>query len=281
MPYTGDSCDPIPFSEALWPVPLTPAGPLVCRMCTCTCPLRPSPAAALLLLLVAPCRAQLPRWETAKAGFALPLTLFPSCLEMRKSDSSSSMVAPSAMVFVLRHDQGDLHWKVQCREGKMHHSYGYFPAQPVPRSSLCVLQALHHEQVPQSLSAFSWGRPLLKCTMRTKSTGTAVLCEMGNGGSVGHGGRFCTVKKCAGREAAGAELHGSDGVALVKGVRAAAPHVGSGGRPQYSSCVLFAWKTYLMQKAGVLGLLRNGTTRLPGSTYGRRRETLRELIICK
>lgn len=106
---------------------------------------------------------------------------------------------------------------------------------------------------------------------------------MGNRGSLGHGGRFCTVKKSAGREAAGAgaELHESDGVALLKGVRAAAPYVDSGKRPQCSSCVLFGRKTYLMQKASVLGLVRNGTTRLAGSMYGRRRETLRELIICR
>lgn len=52
MPYTGDSSDPISFSESevLWPLPLTAAGPLVCHMCTSACPLRPSPAAAILLL---------------------------------------------------------------------------------------------------------------------------------------------------------------------------------------------------------------------------------------
>lgn len=107
------------------------------------------------------------------------------------------------------------------------------------------------------------------------------MCEMGNGGSLGPGDRFFTVKKCAWREAAGAgaKLHGSDGAALVKGVRPAAPHVDSGKKTWCRSCLLFGGKTYLMQKASVLGLMRNGTTRLAGSMCGRRRETLRELII--
>lgn len=104
---------------------------------------------------------------------------------------------------------------------------------------------------------------------------------MGNRGSLGHGSRFCTVKECARRETAGVELHRSDGAALVKGVRAAVPHVGSGDRPQCNTCVLFWWKTYLMQKRSVLGLVRNGTTRLSGSMYGRTRETLRELTLCR
>lgn len=101
---------------------------------------------------------------------------------------------------------------------------------------------------------------------------------MGNRGSLGHGGRFCTMKKSAGRKAAraGAELQESDGVALVKGVGAAALHVASGERSQCSSYVLFGWTTYLMQKSSIPELVRNGTTRLAGSMYveeGRLRES--------
>jgi len=147
------------------------------------------------------------------------------------------------VVFVWRREQGDLHQKAQCREAKMLLSSRFFPARPVPQRSLCVPQALCHKQVPQSLLAH-----LRKTSPKTyhenkreaygpKCTRTALLCEMGSGGTLGHRDRFCTVKKSAGREAAGAgaELHRSEAVALVKAVRAAAPQVASGERPWCSA----------------------------------------------
>lgn len=81
------------------------------------------------------------------------------------------------------------------------------------REPLVCQKLLHHEQVPQSLLAPSWGRPLLKHTMRRKislmvqkSTGTAVLSELGNRAGLWHGAGL--VEWSAVREAAGAHCIG-------------------------------------------------------------------------
>lgn len=269
MLYTGDSSDPIPFSEVLWPVSLTVAGPLVCHTCTSACPLRPLPAAAFLLLWQHPARHSILGGTQQKLGL---LCLF--FLTVLRGERVTATAAWWPLLL------WSLYWdksRVTCTE---RHSAGRKKCISVTGSSwhsqfleaahvyhrLCIMSKC---QSPFWLLAEEDFSPKMYHENKSeadgpKSTPTSVFCEIGNGGSLGHGDRFCTLKKSAGREAAGAgaELHRWDGVALMKGVRAAAPPVGSGERPQCSSCVLFGQKTYLMQKASILGLVRKGTTRL-------------------
>lgn len=76
-------------------------------------------------------------------------------------------------------------------------------------------------------------------------------------------------------------LHESDGVALVKGLRAAAPHACSGNRPQCSSCVLSGQKTLDAKSKGTCACEEWDNKACWQHALEKEKETLRELITCK
>lgn len=113
---------------------------------------------------------------------------------------------------------------MQCREGKMHYSYRLFLVQPVPPSSFCVPQAVM-SMCQRKTSPKTYHKNQSN-TDGPKSTGTAVLCEFSNRGSLRHGSRFCRVKCKEG---------GSKGRSCVARVRWCS--TGEGLESSSSSCV--------------------------------------------
>lgn len=197
MSYTGDRSDPVPFSEVLQQDFCCSAGHSF---------LRGWWQKLGLLFLLLPFLSVLRDESVTAAATWWPLLLWPLCWDM------------SRVTCTERHSAG----KEKCINLMGSYQPSQFLAEAYVCHRVCIISKCHSPLwlLARKTSPTMYNQNTSKAN-GLKSIQTAELCEVGKGCSLGHGGRFCTVKKCAGDK-----LPEWDGVVLVKGVRAEALHGG-------------------------------------------------------